>query len=144
MKNLLVINGPNINILGSREKDVYGTVTLNQIEKELQAIADKEKVAIDFFQSNSEGEIVSKIQKAPGENVGVIIINPAAYTHTSIAIRDAIAAIDIPTIEVHISNIYSREEFRHVSHIAPVARGQISGFGAKSYVLAYQAAKDLL
>jgi len=143
MKKILVIHGPNLNLLGQREPDVYGSVTIKKINDALRAIAKKEKVSVEIFQSNHEGEIVSKIGEAK-RSADAIVINPAAYTHTSVAIRDAISAIRIPTIEVHLSNIYAREEFRHHSLIAPVAAGQISGFGAKSYELGFLAALDLL
>ena len=143
MKKILVIHGPNLNLLGTREPEVYGSVTIKTIDDALKAIAKKEKVALEIFQSNHEGEIVSKIGGAK-KSADAIVINPAGYTHTSVAIRDAISAVRIPTIEVHLSNIYAREEFRHHSLIAPVAAGQISGFGAKSYVLGLWAALDLL
>ena len=143
MKKILVIHGPNLNLLGQREPDVYGSVTIKKINESLKAIAKKEKVALEIFQSNHEGEIVSKIGGAK-KSVDAIVINPAGYTHTSVAIRDAISAVRIPTIEVHLSNIYAWAEFRHHSLIAPVAAGQISGFGAKSYELGFLAALDLL
>ncbi|HPB30628.1 MAG TPA: type II 3-dehydroquinate dehydratase [Candidatus Sumerlaeota bacterium] len=140
---ILVINGPNLNLLGEREPEIYGSKSLAQVEEELSTLAKKAGVEITFFQSNHEGEIVDRIQKARGE-AAWLIINPAAYTHTSVAIRDAIAAVKIPTIEVHLSNIYGREDFRRHSHIAGVARGQIAGFGAFSYVLAFHAALEML
>jgi 3-dehydroquinate dehydratase-2 len=133
--NILVINGPNLNRLGLREPEIYGRTTLKDVENLLKEEGDKIGVGLDFFQSNSEGSIVDAIQQANDRYDG-IIINPGAYTHYSIAIRDAIAGEDIPTVEVHISNIYKREEFRKTSVIAPVAMGQISGFGIYSYVLA--------
>ena len=133
---ILVINGPNINLLGTREPEIYGTMTLESIEKELKEYANSLNVELIFFQSNIEGEIVDAIQKSKYEwDCNGIVINPAAYTHTSIAIRDAISAICLPTVEVHISNINSREEFRKHSFIAPVCIGQISGFGLNSYKL---------
>lgn len=136
IKKVLVINGPNINLLGHREPQIYGSLSLLEIEKALRQEAEKLKIEIEFFQSNSEGDIVSKIQSLFGaENTG-LIINPAAYTHTSAAIRDAIAAVGVKTIEVHISNIYAREEFRHKSFIAPLCIGQISGLGADGYIFA--------
>ena len=138
-----VIHGPNLNLLGSREPKTYGTVTLAGLDKDLLAEAEKAGCELRTFQSNSEGELVTAIQKA-GEWADVLIINPAAYTHTSIALRDAVSAIEIPTIEVHLSNIHAREEFRHKSFIAPVAKGQICGFGANSYRLALQAAIHLV
>ncbi len=143
MKKILVIHGPNLNLLGKREVSVYGTVTIDRINAELKKIAKARKVEITTMQSNHEGEIVEAIGKS-AKKYGAIVINPAAYTHTSVAIRDAISAVKIPVIEVHLSNIYSREEFRHTSMIAPVARGQISGFGKMSYVLGLEAAIGLL
>src|SRR3989338_8275917 len=143
MKKILVIHGPNLNLLGRREPEVYGSVTIEKIDDELKKMAKKEKVSLEIFQSNHEGEIVSKIG-AGKKSVGVIVINPAGYTHTSVAIRDAISAVKIPTVEVHLSNIYAREEFRHHSFISPLAAGQISGFGVKSYELGLLAALNLL
>lgn len=134
MAKILVIHGPNLNLLGKREPDIYGTDTLDSINQQLQDVAKKEAVELEFFQSNHEGAIIDKIQQAMGTNDG-ILINPAAYTHYSIAIRDAISAVALPTVEVHLSNIHAREEFRKHSVIAPVAAGQISGFGKYSYVL---------
>lgn len=142
MKKILVIHGPNLNLLGQREPGVYGKVTLKQIDGELLKIAKAEKVALETFQSNHEGEIVEKIGKAKGK-FDCILINPAAYTHTSVAIRDAISAVSIPTVEVHLSNIYAREEFRHTSLISPVAVGQVSGFGLDSYRLGLKAAIEI-
>lgn len=135
MKKILIINGPNLNLLGTREPEIYGKITLKDIELELKKEAEKLNVEIECFQSNHEGEIVDKIHSAKN-NFNAIIINPAAYTHTSVAIRDSFAAVDIPTIEVHISNVYSREEFRHNSLIAPVVIGQIAGLGVEGYLLA--------
>ncbi len=135
---ILVINGPNLNLLGDREKDNYGEVTLESINAELSELAGTLGVEIDFFQSNTEGAIVDKIQSAKGEFDG-IIINPAAYTHTSIALRDALLAVKIPTVEVHLSNIHAREEFRKTSFTAPVCIGQIAGFKKDSYTLALRA-----
>ena len=134
---ILVINGPNLNMLGSREPEIYGSSTLLDIENELSEFASKldNKIELEFFQSNTEGEIVDKIQKAMGQIDG-IIINPAAYTHTSVAISDAIACVNIKTVEVHLSNIYSREGFRHNSLIAPKCVGQVAGFGKDSYKMA--------
>lgn len=132
---ILILNGPNLNLLGTREPDKYGAQTLEDIENFVKDKAQKFKIDVDFEQSNIEGEIVNQIQNAKGFYDG-IIINPAAYTHTSIAIRDAILAVNIPTVEIHLSNIYNREEFRQKSFIAPVCIGQISGFGASSYKLA--------
>jgi len=132
---IVVIQGPNLNMLGLREQNIYGPMKLEDIHTQMETYAKQSNIEIEFFQSNLEGEIVDKIQECMGEANG-IIINPAAYTHTSIAIRDAIKAVQLPTIEVHISNIYAREEFRHKSMIAPVCAGQISGFGPFSYHLA--------
>ncbi len=143
MKKILVIHGPNLNLLGKREPEVYGKITLKKINEALAKEAKKEKVEVKFFQSAHEGEIVDAIGKA-GDWADAIVINPAAYTHTSVAIRDALLAIDIPTVEVHLSNIYKREEFRHKSLIAPAAAGQISGFGLNSYILGLDAAVALL
>jgi 3-dehydroquinate dehydratase-2 len=136
---ILFLNGPNLNLLGQREPDVYGKVTLAEIESAVRQRAAKLNVEIDFRQSNGEGELVTWIQQAKGA-FHAIVINAAAYTHTSVALRDAIAAVGVPTIEVHLSNIHSREEFRQKSLIAPVCRGQICGFGAQSYVLGLEAA----
>jgi len=132
---VVVIQGPNLNMLGVREQHIYGPMKLEQIHEQMKKFAQENGLEIEFFQSNLEGEIVDRIQECMGDAHG-IIINPAAYTHTSIAIRDAIAAVAIPTVEVHISNIHAREEFRHKSLIAPVCAGQISGFGPFSYHLA--------
>ena len=144
MKKILIIHGPNLNLLGKREEDIYGTTSLDEINAKLGKMAAASDFAADFFQSNHEGEIVDAIGKAPGNGVNAILINPAAYTHTSVAIRDAIAAVQIPTVEVHLSNIYAREEFRHTSMSAPVCRGQISGFGVDSYYLGLRAVMNLL
>jgi 3-dehydroquinate dehydratase-2 len=138
---ILVINGPNLNLLGTRESDVYGTKTLDDINESLNKLASELGVKIDIRQSNHEGEIVDFIQNS--EEYSALVINPAAYTHTSIAIRDAIAAVDIPTVEIHLSNIYKREDFRHKSLISPVAHGQISGFGPESYFLGLRAAVSI-
>jgi 3-dehydroquinate dehydratase-2 len=138
-KNVLVLNGPNLNLLGTRQPEIYGTLTLAEIEKKLRALAKELGVEIDFRQSNSEGELVTWIQQAT-ERFGAIVINPAAFTHTSLAMRDAISAVGIPTIEIHLSNIYRRESFRHHSYIADVSVGQIAGFGADSYLLGLRAA----
>ena len=132
---IAVIQGPNLNMLGVREQEIYGPMKLEQIHAQMKEFAKQNGLDIEFFQSNLEGEIVDKIQECLGEVDG-IIINPAAYTHTSIAIRDAIAAVNLPTIEVHISNIYRREEFRQKSMIAPVCASSIIGFGPFGYHLA--------
>ena len=142
-KKILVIHGPNLNLLGQREPKVYGKVTLEKINAELKKIGKKEGVQVDTVQTNIEGEIVGLIQKAK-KSYKAIVINPGGYTHYSVAIRDAIASVNIPTVEVHLSNIYAREEFRQKSVIAPVAAGQISGFGRNSYILGLKAAIDLI
>lgn len=136
---ILVIHGPNLDLLGKREPDIYGKTTLAQINSKLKQLAKKYKVQLDILQSNHEGDIVDCIGSAKKDKIDTIIINPAAYTHTSVAIRDAIAACGVPAIEVHLSNIYAREDFRHTSLIAPVCKGQISGFGSQSYYLALTA-----
>lgn len=143
LPNALVIHGPNLNMLGQREKRIYGATTLPELNSMLVAEATTLQWDLSIVQSNSEGDIVSAIHEALGR-YECIIINPAAYTHYSIAIRDAIAACNVPTIEVHLTNIYKREEFRHKSVIAPVSVGQISGFGPYGYVLALQAAANLM
>ena len=135
---ILVINGPNLNLLGTREPEIYGSLTLADIEQELKSLVIEKysDVELMFFQSNIEGEIVDAIQKAKFEwNCNGILINPAAYTHTSVAIRDAISAVELPTVEVHISNIHQREEFRRNSFVSPVSIGQVVGFGLDSYKL---------
>jgi 3-dehydroquinate dehydratase-2 len=143
MKRILVIHGPNLNLLGQREPGVYGRVTLKQINDGLIGIAKKNKVSLKIIQSNSEGEIVDLIGEARNK-FQALLINPAGYTHTSVAIRDAVAAAGILTVEVHLSNIYSREEFRKKSLISPVAKGTILGFGPKSYFLGLEALIDLI
>jgi 3-dehydroquinate dehydratase-2 len=140
---ILVIHGPNLNLLGEREVGVYGKLSLKEIDKRLKVLAKKEKITVETCQSNVEGEIVNAIQRAKGK-FGAIVINPGGYTHYSVAIRDALAAVKIPAIEVHLSNIYAREEFRQKSVIAPVAAGQITGFGLNSYLLGLKAAIDLI
>lgn len=144
MDKILVIHGPNLNLLGRREVDIYGKITIDEINKALEKAAKEKLVHLKIVQSNHEGEIVELIQKAKDDEYGAILINPAAYTHTSVAIRDAISAVDVPTVEVHLSNIYGREEFRHTSLIAPVAKGQVSGFGMASYILGLEAAVGLM
>lgn len=138
MVSILVLHGPNLNLLGKREPDVYGSVTLEEINSLLEQEASLFQVTVFCVQSNHEGDLVDQIHAALGIHGG-LLINAGAYTHTSVAIRDAIAAVNIPTVEVHLSNIYRREEFRHYSYIAPIAIGQISGFGADSYRLGLHA-----
>jgi len=141
--NILVVHGPNLNLLGKREPQIYGAVTLDEINGRLTALAAELGTEVSFFQSNHEGELVQKIQDAMGE-YQAIVINPGAYTHTSVALRDAIASTGILAVEVHLSNIYRREEFRHHSFISSVAAGQITGFGAESYLLGLRAAVQAL
>jgi 3-dehydroquinate dehydratase-2 len=141
--NVLVLHGPNLNLLGKREPDIYGTVTLDEINERLARLARELGTEIAFFQSNHEGDLVQKIQDSLGV-YQAIVINPGAYTHTSVALRDAIASTGIPTIEVHLSNIYRREEFRQHSFISGVAVGQITGFGPESYLLGLRAAVQKL
>ena len=140
---VLVIHGPNLNLLGEREPEIYGRIQLRDIDRELKRLGRELGLAVDSFQSNSEGAIVDRIQKARNRS-DLILINPGAYTHTSIAIRDALAAIAVPVIEVHLSNVYQRESFRHHSTIADLAVGRIMGFGAEGYYLALRAAATLL
>jgi 3-dehydroquinate dehydratase II len=137
-KNILVINGPNLNLLGSREPDQYGTETLSGIESRLAKRAKQAGVRLATFQSNSEAELVERIQQASRDKVDFILINPAAYTHTSVAMRDALAAVGIPFVEVHLSNVFARETFRHRSYFSDIAVGIISGLGAKGYELALE------
>jgi len=143
VKNILIIHGPNLNLLGKREKDIYGQTSLEEINRQISALADALKVSVAFFQSNSEGELVSAIQNALGA-YDALVINPGAYTHTSIALRDAIAGTELPAVEVHLSNIYQREEFRKKSLLAEVAVGQIAGFKVDSYLLGLRAAVNYL
>jgi len=139
MKKILVVHGPNLNMLGKREPDLYGSESLDAINSRIKEEADKLGLDLESFQSNTEGAIVDRIQKALGD-VSLIIINPAAYTHTSVAIRDALLAVDLPLIEVHLSNIHKREDFRKKSLVADIALGQITGFGSYGYILAIKAA----
>lgn len=135
-KTVYVLNGPNLNLLGAREPNVYGHATLNDVEKLCREAAKPHRLVVEFRQSNHEGEIVDSVHEAGAKNAAGIIINAGAYTHTSLALRDAIAAVGLPVIEVHISNIFARESFRHKSHIAPVAKASICGFGIEGYALA--------
>jgi 3-dehydroquinate dehydratase-2 len=142
MKKLLVIHGPNLNLLGTREPGIYGMVTLERINRSMRKIAKSSKVSLTIIQTNTEGRIVDLI--GSGRKYDGLLINPAAYTHTSVAIRDAILASGLPAVEVHLSNIYSREEFRHKSLISPVVRGTIIGFGPASYTLGLHALIELI
>jgi len=135
-KTVYVLNGPNLNLLGTREPQTYGRATLKDVEKLCREAAGRHKLAVEFRQSNHEGEIVDLIHQAAANKAAGIIINAGAYTHTSVAIRDAVAAVAVPVIEVHISNIFAREDFRHHSHIAPVAKASLCGFGVGGYALA--------
>ncbi|MFQ5455193.1 MAG: type II 3-dehydroquinate dehydratase [Nitrospirota bacterium] len=143
MYKILVIHGPNLNMLSIRETNIYGNVTLSEINERIYDMTKSEKIEVTIRQSNREGELVEIIQDALGIYHG-IVINPAAYTHTSVAIRDAILAVNIPTIEVHISNIYKREDFRHHSYISDIVLGKITGFGINSYLLGIKAVTDHL
>ncbi len=137
-KNILVIHGPNLNLLGMREPEIYGHESLQDINRELSQLANKVQANVAFFQNNAESALVDRIQQAMTDGTDFIIINPAAYTHTSVAMRDALAAVRLPFIEVHLSNIFSREAFRHHSYFSDMAVGVISGLGAKSYELALE------
>ena len=140
---VLVVHGPNLNLLGTREPEIYGQTTLREIDRRMVGLGHELGLSVKTFQSNSEGEIVDRLQAARGR-IDLLIINPAAYTHTSIAIRDAISALDAPVIEVLLSNVYKREPFRHHSTVADVVEGRIMGFGAESYVLALRAAVGIV
>lgn len=142
-KTILILNGPNLNMLGVREPEVYGSETLKGIEHKIKLRADALGYNIDFRQSNNEGDLVDWIQQAR-EGASLILLNAGAFTHTSVAILDALQSIEIPVIEVHLSNIFKREKFRHHSYISPVAHGVICGFGGNSYILALEAAHDIL
>lgn len=144
MKKILIINGPNLNFLGIREKDIYGETSIEEINQLLIEKGKKMNFEIQFFQSNSEGSLIDRLQQAYFNKIEGIIINPGALTHYSFALRDAIASIHIPTIEIHMSNIYKREEFRQISVTAPSCIGQISGFGMNSYVLGLYALYEVL
>src|SRR5215831_17943988 len=143
LPSVLVINGPNLNLLGTREPEIYGRTTLEDINRALFALGTELGIRVEAFQSNSEGALVDRIQQSRG-SIDLIIINPAAYTHTSIAIRDALIAIETPIIEVHLSNVYRREPFRHHSTIADVVEARLMGFGAEGYMLALRAAAQRL
>ncbi|MCK7459665.1 type II 3-dehydroquinate dehydratase [Idiomarina aminovorans] len=141
---ILVLNGPNLNLLGQREPDVYGSQSLDDIARSLSSLAQQHSVSLDFRQSNAEHQLIDWIQQAAKDSVDYIVINPAAYAHTSVALRDALLAVKIPFIEVHLSNIYRRENFRHHSYLADVADGVICGLGARGYEYALQAALTTL
>jgi 3-dehydroquinate dehydratase II len=143
MKSILILHGPNLNLLGMREPEVYGDWTLEDINEELISVGQDLGVRVRCFQSNSEGELIDALHDARTWAAGVVF-NPGAYTHTSVALRDAISAIEIPVVEVHLSNVYAREEFRHKSLLAPVCLGKITGFGWRSYLLGLQAIIDNL
>ena len=142
MKKIIILNGPNLNLLGEREKDQYGNITLKDIENKCKEYAEKNKIILSFFQSNIEGEIVNQIQESRKDQDG-LIINAGGYTHTSVAIHDALKILKIPIIELHISNVYNREAFRHKSLISKVANGIICGFGANGYLMSLQAVTRL-
>ena len=140
MSHILVIHGPNLNLLGEREPGIYGSLTLAEINSELEAMAAEADIQLKTFQSNHEGELVERIQQAPANNVDFIVINPAAFTHTSVALRDALLATKTPFIETHLSNVHAREEFRRHSYLSDIAVGVICGFGIDSYRMALRAA----
>jgi len=141
---ILVLNGPNLNLLGTREPQIYGYATLGQVMQKLLTEAASHGCKLEDYQSNHEGDLIDQIHRAKRENFSGIIINPGGYTHTSVALRDAISGVNLPTVEVHLSNIHAREQFRQHSYIAPVAVGQISGFGAHGYHLALLALSEYL
>lgn len=143
MPAILVLHGPNLNLLGRREPHIYGNLTLEEINRRLTVAGEQADLEVRAFQSNHEGELIDRLQEAPAWAAGVIF-NPAGYTHTSVALRDAISAIDIPVVEVHLSNIHAREDFRQRSLLAPVCAGSIAGFGWRSYLLALHALTDLI
>ena len=138
VRNVLIMHGPNLNLLGIREPDIYGAVTLQDINRNLSKLAENKEIKLDFFQSNAEFALIDRIQQTMHDETDFIIINPAAYTHTSVAMRDALAAVKLPFIEVHLSNVYARESFRQRSYFSDLAIGVISGLGAKGYELALE------
>ena len=143
MNKIIILNGPNLNLLGEREKNQYGSLTLNEIEKNCHDYSNKNNIKLSFFQSNMEGELIEKIQNARNKQDG-LILNAGGYTHTSVAIHDALKILKIPIIELHISNIYNREDFRHKSLISKVAKGVICGFGAEGYIMSLKAMNKFL
>ena len=144
MKKILVLHGVNLNMFGKRDPAQYGTITLDEINQQLQTLAKELGVELETFQTNFEGEICEKIHKAHLDKVDAVVINAGAWTHYSIALRDALAILKVPIIECHMSNIHAREEFRHVSHVSPLAKGMIAGFGVHSYLLSLRAAVTLI
>ena len=143
MNKIIILNGPNLNLLGEREKNQYGSLSLEEIEKNCKNYTSKNNIDLSFFQSNIEGELINKIQNSRNNHHG-LIINAGGYTHTSVAIHDALKILKIPIIELHISNIYNREDFRHISLISKLAKGVICGFGAEGYLMAIKAMNKLL
>ena len=143
MSKIIILNGPNLNLLGEREKNQYGSITLDNIEKNCREFADKNNIVLSFFQSNIEGELVEKIQNSRNDQQG-LILNAGGYTHTSVAIHDSLKILKIPIIELHITNIYNREEFRHKSLVSKLAKGVICGFGAEGYIMALKAMNKFL
>ncbi|MDC0512129.1 type II 3-dehydroquinate dehydratase [bacterium] len=143
MNKIIILNGPNLNLLGEREKNQYGSITLDNIEKNCREFADKNNIVLSFFQSNIEGELVEKIQNSRNDQQG-LILNAGGYTHTSVAIHDSLKILKIPIIELHITNIYNREEFRHKSLVSKLAKGVICGFGAEGYIMALKAMNKFL
>ena len=144
MSSILLLNGPNLNLLGEREPDIYGDFSLEDIEKTIEKLGKENNIDIKCFQSNAEHELVDKIHDAKSNGVKIILFNPGAFTHSSISLRDAILGVNIPLIEIHLSNIYGREEFREKSYFSDIALGVVSGFGKQSYLMAFQAAKNYL
>ena len=144
MSSILLLNGPNLNLLGEREPDIYGDFSLEDIEKTIEKLGKENNIDIECFQSNAEHELVDKIHDAKSNGVKIILFNPGAFTHSSISLRDAILGVNIPLIEIHLSNIYGREEFREKSYFSDIALGVVSGFGKESYLMAFQAAKNYL
>ena len=144
MSSILLLNGPNLNLLGEREPDIYGDFSLEDIEKTIEKLGKENNIDTACFQSNAEHELVEKIHDAKSNGVKIILFNPGAFTHSSISLRDAILGVNIPLIEIHLSNIYGREEFREKSYFSDIALGVVSGFGKQSYLMAFQAAKNYL